>query len=220
VKVLVVSAHADDETLGCGGTLLRHGERGDAIDWLLISEPIAGDRWSDDVRARKASELERVAEAYGVGEVIRLLHPAGRLDTVPVAELNHEIADAVQRARAEVVYLMHPGDAHTDHGTAFRAALSVLKPFKLGQLGVRCVLSYETLSSTEAAAEPSFAPNVHIDISSWVDRKLDVMAMYQSEAQPEPLPRSPSAIRALARFRGATVGVDYAEAFVLVHGVG
>jgi LmbE family N-acetylglucosaminyl deacetylase len=219
VKVLAVSAHADDETLGCGGTLLRHRQRDDDIAWLVISEPSSGARWSDEARARKSAELERVAAAYGARDVIRLSHPAGRLDTVPVVELNGGIAQAIRRTRPEVVYLMHAGDAHTDHAAAFRAAMSVLKPSHLRELGVRQVLSYETLSSTEAAATPSFAPNLHVDISAWVDRKIEVMEMYESEIHPEPLPRSPSAIRALARYRGATVGLEYAEAFVLVHGL-
>jgi hypothetical protein len=46
------------------------------------------------------------------------------------------------------------------------------------------------------------------------------MGIYQTELQPEPLPRSPSAIRALARYRGATVGVEYVEAFMLIREVG
>jgi LmbE family N-acetylglucosaminyl deacetylase len=219
VNVLVVSAHADDETLGCGGTLLRHGERGDEISWLLITEPQPGGRWSEEARASKAAALERVAAAYRAREVIRFGHPAGRLDEVPVADLVHGIARAVERARPEVVYLVHAGDVHTDHQVAFGAAMSALKPFHLRRLGVGRVLSYETLSSTEAAAVPSFAPNLHVDISPWLERKIEVMAMYETEMQPEPLPRSASAIRALARYRGATVGVEYAEAFVLVHGL-
>ena len=87
------------------------------------------------------------------------------------------------------------------------------------ELGVRAILSYETLSSTEAAPpQPSrlFAPTVYRDVTSHLEAKLEIMHLYVSEAQPDPLPRGPSAIRALARYRGATIGVEYAEAFMLI----
>jgi LmbE family N-acetylglucosaminyl deacetylase len=219
VNVLAVAAHADDETLGCGGTLLRHRRREDAVHWLVVSDPQPGARWSPETLARKETQLELVADAYGVRELTRLGHPAGRLDAVEVADLMEGVAAVIAKAQPEIIYVVAPGDAHTDHLATFRACLSVLKPFHLQHLGVRYVLAYETLSSTEAAAVPAFAPNVHIDVSEWLERKLEVMAMYATEVQPEPLPRSPSAIRALARFRGATIGVEYAEALMLVRAI-
>jgi hypothetical protein len=96
--------------------------------------------------------------------------------------------------------------------------MSVLKGFRMGSLGVRRVVAYETLSSTEASApgDPSFEPTVFSDIGDFLERKLEIMSMYESEVQQHPLPRSESAIRALARFRGASVGCEYAEAFQLV----
>ena len=87
------------------------------------------------------------------------------------------------------------------------------------RFGVSRVLSFETLSSTEAAApraSTGFIPNVYIDITPHCERKIDVMNEYASETHLDPGPRGPSAIRALARFRGATVSVEYAEAFMLV----
>jgi LmbE family N-acetylglucosaminyl deacetylase len=215
MDVLVVSAHADDETLGCGGTLLRHRAGGDDLSWALLSTATEG-RWSRPEVERRRRQVDVVAAAYGMREVVRGDFPAGRLDTVPVAELMEVIAEAVERTRPEVVYVVHGGDVHTDHTVAFRATMSVLKPFHLEKLGVRRVLAYETLSSTEAAAMPSFLPNLWVDVSAELERKLELLALYETEAQEEPLPRSASAIRALARYRGATIGVEYAEAFALV----
>jgi LmbE family N-acetylglucosaminyl deacetylase len=65
-----------------------------------------------------------------------------------------------------------------------------------------------------------FTPNVYIDVSDQIDRKIEIMSLYETELQPYPLPRSPETIRALARYRGATIGVEYAEAFMLVREVG
>ncbi|MEI9897616.1 MAG: hypothetical protein WDN28_28100 [Chthoniobacter sp.] len=98
----------------------------------------------------------------------------------------------------------------------------MLKPFYMRKLGVRRVLSYETLSSTEAAPvllHRIFAPNVYIDISPYLERKIEIMNLYASELHADPLPRGPGAIRALARYRGATIATDYAEAFMLIREV-
>lgn len=220
MNVLAISAHPDDETLGCGGTLLKHAERGDSIHWVIATvchEP----QWSASLIDRKAREVECVARAYGA-RPIRLGLPNARLDTVPVGDLMAPIERCIDDIHPEVVYVVSGGDIHTDHLAVFNASMSVLKPFYMNRRGVRRVLGYETLSSTDAApprAERAFVPNVFSDISPYIDRKLGVMALYATEVQPEPMPRSPSAIRALARFRGSTISAEYAEAFTLIREV-
>jgi LmbE family N-acetylglucosaminyl deacetylase len=215
VDILVISAHADDETLGCGGTILRHRREGDRFHWLVLTEPATG-RWTPEVTGQKAAQIEHVAEMYGAADVVRPRLPQGQLDAIAFESVMSAIEEAVEKTRPEVVYLVNDGDVHTDHSVAARAASSVLKPFHMRHLGVRRILAYETLSSTEAAATPSFAPTVYIDISDTMERKLEVLAAYETELQTEFLPRTVSAARALARYRGATVAVEYAEAFVLV----
>lgn len=215
MRVLAVSVHPDDETLGAGGTLLRHRAQGDELHWCVVTsahEP----QWSQETIDAKAREVDRVADAYGMTSVRRLGLPAAHLETIPANDVIHRLAEVVEAVRPEVVYTVHPGDVNTDHAAGFAGLLAVLKPFHMARHGVRRVLAWETLSSTEAAARPSFTPTVFCDVTATIDRKLEIMALYESEAQPEPLPRSPSAIRALARLRGATIAVEYAEAFVLV----
>ena len=218
MRVLVVSAHPDDETLGCGGTILKHVSGGDDVSWTVVTsahEPA----WSGEVIERKAAEVDAVRAAYGMTRVTRLGFPSARLDVTPRAELMAALAGVIDGDRPELVYVVHPGDVHGDHADVFGAALAVLKAFRMASLGVRRVLAFETLSSTEAAPPQqhrAFVPTVFSDIEDQLERKIEIMALYASEAQPDPLPRGPSAIRALARFRGATVGLPAAEAFMLV----
>lgn len=220
-RVLVISVHPDDETLGCGGTILKHRNQGDELYWAIITrahEP----QWSAEIIARKAVEIQQVAEAYGVARYFHLEFPTVRMDTVPLIDVMEQIRAIVAQVKPAIVYLVHSGDIHTDHQISFSAILSVLKPFYMNQLGVRRVLSYETLSSTEAApakAERGFFANVFSDITPYIDRKIAIMNLYGSESQSELLPRGASAIRALARYRGATIGVEYAEAFMLIREV-
>jgi LmbE family N-acetylglucosaminyl deacetylase len=218
MKVLVISTHPDDETLGAGGTMLRHLAAGDSLAWAIVtvtSEP----RWSKDVIDRKGAEVERVAERYCCSSLSRLRMPATRLDSVPQVELMDGLHDVIAQTSPERVYVVHGGDVHSDHRAVFTATMSVLKPFHMSRLGVRQVLSYETLSSTDAAPVPLFVPNVFRDITPYLDQKIAIMRLFATEAQDALMPRSDSSIRALARYRGATIGVEYAEAFMLVRDI-
>ena len=218
MRVLVISAHPDDETLGCGGTLLKHLERGDGIFWAIVTQAYEP-RWSAAAVQSKADEIDAVAAAYRFESCHRLGFPAARLDTVSMDELIDRIREVVSEIGPETVYLVHGGDAHSDHRVVFAATMAVLKAFYLDRLGVRRVMSYESLSSTEAAPHnlsQAFIPNIFCDVTPYIDRKIEIMELYQSEIQQDPMPRTASAIRALARYRGATAGMEYAEAFTLV----
>jgi LmbE family N-acetylglucosaminyl deacetylase len=217
MRVAVVCAHPDDETLGCGGTMQKHVASGDTVSWVVVTQAHEP-QWDAGTIERKAREVEAVAAAYGVERHLRLGFPSSRLDVTPRADLIDAVAGVLEETRPELVYVVHPGDVHRDHGDVFEATLSVLKGFRMAALGVRRVLAYETLSSTEAAAPGGrpFVPTVYSDIGPFLERKLEIMALYETEAHEHPLPRAASAIQALARFRGASVGVEYAEAFQLV----
>lgn len=221
MRILVIAPHPDDETLGCGGALLKHKANGDDLSWLIATrghEP----QWSTELLAQKEKEIARVAETYGFENTFRLNFPTIKLDTIPLDEIIVAIRDAVTDAKPELVYLNHYGDVHSDHRVVFEATMSVLKPFYSGRHGVKKVLSYEVLSSTDAMpANPAraFVPAVFTDVSEFLEKKLEIMAMFESELQQSPLPRALDGLRALARFRGATIGVEYAEAFMLVREV-
>jgi LmbE family N-acetylglucosaminyl deacetylase len=218
MNVLAISVHPDDETLGCGGTLLRHREEGDSVDWLIVTQAHFP-QWSQVIIDRKAEEVSAVASSYSMRSVHKLGLPTTRLDVTPLGEVMEGLRKVIEQVQPAVVYLPHYGDVHTDHHVVFLGTLSVIKAFYMRSLGVRRVLTYETLSSTEAAppqAFRAFVPNVYMDVTQYLERKVEIMSLYVSESQPDPLPRGPGAIRALARYRGATVGVEYAEAFMLV----
>lgn len=218
MRVLVIAPHPDDETLGPGGTLLKHVAEGDAVSWLVVTrghEP----QWPAEILQRKEAEIERVAAAYNFERVFRLDLPTVRMDRLPLEDVIKAIRDVIDEARPVCVYLNHAGDVHSDHRVIFEATMSALKPFNTSLHGVRRVLSYETLSSTDAAPPDharAFVPNIFSDITPFIERKLEIMSLYQTEIQAAPLPRALETIRALARVRGATIGVEYAEAFMLV----
>ena len=218
MRVLVIAPHPDDETLGCGGTLLKHVAAGDSVSWVIVTKAYEP-RWSSEVIERREEEIERVSAAYGFAQRFRLTFPAARLDTVPLEELLKSINEIVAGVKPDWIYTVHAGDIHSDHRVVFEATMSAVKSFNSANSGVQRLLSYETISSTDAmppAATTVFLPNVYCDITPFIERKLEIMSLYRGEVHPYPMPRALESIRALARFRGATVATEYAEAFMLL----
>ncbi len=221
MKILVISTHPDDETLGCGGTLLKHSAAGDELFWLVVTSAWSP-RWPAEIIERKSAEVEIVSARYGMQKVFRLGFPAAGMDGISEGDLIDAVRKVVEEVRPKTVYTIHCGDVHSDHRAVFDAVMAVIKPFYMKALGVQRILSFETLSSTEAAppgVRPSFVPQVYSDISAYLEEKVAVMGLFSSELHKDPSPRGPAAIKALARYRGATISVEYAEAFMLIREV-
>jgi N-acetylglucosamine malate deacetylase 1 len=218
MRVLSIAVHPDDETLGCGGTLLKHAVRGDEIHWLIVTEA-AAPLWDDAYRAVQARQIAAVREAYEFASLSWLKFPSARLDTLPLGELIPALRERVAAIRPEVVYVPNRSDVHSDHRIVFSAAMAVVKSFYMQSLGVRRVLACEAPSETDAApalAENGFIPNVFVDVSTTFARKLEIFRLFATEVHDGFGPRGTSAVEALARHRGATVSVEYAEAFMLM----
>ena len=217
MKILVISVHPDDETLGCGGTLLKHSRQGDEIFWLILTKLDQSVGFSQESIERRQREIKMVAREYEFQEVFQLGFLTTKLHLVDFALLVSEISRIIKELQPELVYMNNRSDIHTDHQIAAKAILSSTKSFRTPF--IKKILMYECLSETEFAPsfpENIFMPNVFSDITDFIDKKLEIIQIYQSEVQNPPQPRSLENIRALARFRGASCGVDYAEAFMLV----
>jgi LmbE family N-acetylglucosaminyl deacetylase len=211
-KILVVAVHPDDETLGCGGTLLRHQMAGDEIHWLIVTE--AG---NDATKFRRAGQIELVRKAYGFTGVHALGFSTTCLDQLATGQLVDAIARIVTAVAPEVIYLPFAYDIHSDHRIVFEAAFSCTKVFRFPSL--RRVLMMEIASETDfSPAMPGrvFIPNVFIDIGDYLEKKMDIARIYEDEMISHPFPRSLEGLRAHAIVRGAAAGCQYAEAFMLL----
>ena len=212
MKALVISTHPDDETLGCGGTLLKHNDNRGTCYWLIITEPI-----SEKKKESRKKEIENVEKCLNFQQTYELNYPTTKLDEVPRAELIKNISNIINKVEPEIIFLPNRSDVHSDHSIVFQAAYSCTKSFRYPF--IKKVLMYETLSETEfapALPENSFTPNYFVDISEYMEQKIEIMKIYESEVMPDNLPRSISAIRSLAGYRGSRIGVTYAEAFIML----
>jgi len=216
MKVLVIAPHPDDEVLGCGGTMVKHVSEGDEVYLCVVTKAYPPD-WPEDEIKERRDEVVRANKILGTKKTYFLDLPTVKLDTIPQKELNETIAEVVNESQPEIVYVPHGGDVNNDHRLVFEAAMVAIRPKPA--LAIKKILCYETLSETEWAAplaENAFMPNVYVDISGVLATKLKAMSEYKSELKEFPHPRSLEAISALAKVRGATTGVEAAEAFMLM----
>jgi len=216
MRVLAIAVHPDDETLGCGGTLLKHVSAGDEIHWVIVTSAVQP-LWSDDFIWRQREQVEAVERAYPFTSLSWLKFPAAQLEQLPLNGIVGAIRDRVAAIRPEVVYIPNRSDAHSDHRVAFAASMAVLKSFYLQSLGVRRVLACEAPSETDAApalAENAFVPNLFVDVSATFQRKMEIFRLFATEVHAGFGPRGESGVQAVARHRGAAVGLEYAEAFM------
>jgi N-acetylglucosamine malate deacetylase 1 len=221
MRVIVVATHPDDETLGCGGTLLKHRKNGDEIHWLIVTDVTPGQGFSQKKILEREGEIKKVTKMYGFKGVHRLGIPTMTVDLVPGQELIAKIAQVFQKVKPNVVYLPFQADVHSDHRKIFEAAYSCVKTFRYPF--IRKVLMMEVPSETEfapALGHCHFVPNYFVDISGFMVKKLAIMKIFKSELGEHPFPRSLKNLTALATFRGATAGCDYAESFMLLKEIG
>lgn len=216
MNVLVIATHPDDEVLGCGGAMARHTAEGDKLHVLVMTRGIS-DLFSTEQIEETRRELKAAHQILGVMSVRFLDFPAPKLDTVPEYQLADAICDVLRSLDVDLLYIPHRGDIHVDHGSVFRAAMVAARP--KNRTLVRRILAYETLSETDWAppfADAAFLPSVFIDIGDYIKKKLDAMACYKSQLKSFPHPRSLDTIKALARYRGGSVGLSAAEGFMLI----
>jgi LmbE family N-acetylglucosaminyl deacetylase len=216
MRTLVVAPHPDDEILGCGGTLLRRASSGAELGWLIVTGISKQNGWPTEQIRQRDAEIAQVTAAIGFVQVFNLRLPTTKLDTLPMSELVTQLSSAFKAFRPEEVFLPHRADAHSDHRVTFDATAACTKWFR--HPSVRRVLAYETISETDSGLNNgcTFQPNYFVDIGQFLERKLEIMSIYQSELGAFPFPRSIEAVRLLAQLRGTASGFMAAEAFQLL----
>ena len=225
-RILVVSAHPDDEVLGCGGTIAHHADAGDYVQVLIVAEGSTSRQPKRD-RIQADKELSALTKAaqtagsiLGAAGVELLNLPDNRLDSLDRLDLIKQMEERINHYRPQVIYVHHAGDVNVDHRRLHEAVVTACRPTP-GQT-VQRLLSYEVNSSSEwqpPGSAPAFLPNWFVDISKQWQRKHEALIAYKSEMRPWPHSRSLEDLEHLARWRGAQVGVESAEAFCLLRQV-
>jgi N-acetylglucosamine malate deacetylase 1 len=224
--ILVIAAHPDDEVLGCGGVMASHAQAGDTVHVAILAEGATSrdDKRDATLRAEELYTLGQAAQAagqiLGVRSVDLLGLPDNRLDSLDLLDLVKVVEALVARLKPSTIYTHHVGDVNIDHQLIHRAVLTACRPMP-GQ-SVKRLLAFEVPSSTEwmpPGSAATFAPTWFEDISTTLSRKLAALEVYASEMRLWPHTRSLRAVEHLARWRGAMVGLEAAEAFQLMRSI-
>ena len=223
MKYLIIAAHPDDEVLGCGGSIAKWVKDGHEVHVLIMAEGATSRDKHRDRASKKetlsilAKSAKRAAEILGVQSVELLEYPDNRMDSVDLLDVVKTIEDYVEKLKPKVVVTHHSSDLNIDHQIIHQAVMTACRP----QPGhpVKCILSFEVPSATEwqlPTVGSPFVPNWFEDISETLELKIEALEAYQFEMRKWPHSRSIKAVGHLARWRGASVGCEAAESFILL----
>jgi LmbE family N-acetylglucosaminyl deacetylase len=189
---------------------------------LILAEGVTS-RDQERDREKRRQELSALAAAAHraskiLGASSLRLHdlPDNRMDSCALLDIVKVVEASIGECNPEVIYTHHAGDLNIDHRRVHEAVVTASRP--LPGRGARRLLFFEVASSTEwqtAGSGPTFAPTWYVDVSLTLPLKIQALEAYETELHPFPHPRSTTAVEHLARWRGASVGVAAAEAFVL-----
>jgi LmbE family N-acetylglucosaminyl deacetylase len=215
---LAFFAHPDDEALAAGGTIARLRRSGADV---TVALPATGVLARQGRRPQRLRELARLR-----GDCVRALarlgvprdslifgdFPDNAMDGRPLLELVHWVEEIMTRLRPQLVLTHHRFCTNVDHQRCHEAAVVVTRPAP----GRRPhVLAGEVPSSTGYLRPTHWEPNVYVELRPEdLAAKMEAMACYRDETRKDPHPRSPEALRALAKVRGSEAGVLWAEAFM------
>jgi LmbE family N-acetylglucosaminyl deacetylase len=222
-KILIICAHPDDDILGCGGIISKYLKLGISIRIIFIAEGSSCRYPIDQIDAPKVLKVINERNSYGISALKKLgivdfkfyNMPCGRLDSIPILEINKIIENEIREFSPETIYTHSEFDTNNDHRIIFNSTLMATRP--TSNCTVKNLFTYEILSSSEWRYTKSFEPNYFEELSEdEVQKKWEALAEYETEIKDFPFPRSKDGIITLAKFRGMQSGYKFAEAFKII----
>lgn len=208
LKILVVACHADDEILGCGGTIIKHIEKGDQVDVLIVTSP-SDYMWDEKFRRKQLEEQKEVDRYLGTKRHF-LNYPSTNLTIEKEAEVNYKIFQIIDKINPDIIYTHCETDMHNQHNIVGHAVLIACRiPKKT------TILQFE-IEGNRGFGNP-FIPNYYVSLTGHqIERKIELFKLYKSEVKRGSHPRSAEGLLTTAEYRGQEIGVEYAEAFRIV----
>ena len=221
-KILIVVAHPDDETLGCGGLISSLSKKGFKFKTLVLGEGTScryqknskGPEIKKKIMEREKS-CKKALKILGAKEVVFKNLPCGRFDSVSIIDIAKIVEKEILIFNPDTIVTHSNTDVNNDHRLVFQAVLQATRP-KIKN-DVKTVLSFEVISSTERNFVNTFSPNYFINLKKKdLENKKKALKCFNTEYGKFPFPRSLKALEVLANFRGIQSGCEYAEAFKVI----
>lgn len=224
-RVLVISAHPDDEVLGMGGTIAKYASNGSEITLLIVTDGSTSQYRNDPnlemIIQEKKEETRKSADILGIKEVVYGNLPDMKLDSVSHIEINNVIEQVIEKVHPSIVYTHFYGDINKDHRMVYESTLVACRP--TSRQCVKKVFLYSVPSSTEWNVQINsavFLPNWYEDISgTYAEKKYLALECYSKELRDYPHPRSIQYVKNADIVEGNRVGLQSSESFMLVRSV-
>lgn len=216
--VLIVVAHSDDETLGMGGTIVRHVAGGDSVHCVSMTDGVSSRTSGGNLDARQRMESARRASSIlGFHWLNGFAFPDNAMDSLPLLNIVKAVEEAKGVVNPNLVYTHSPADLNVDHRVVASAVLTAFRPQPDETCSeIRC---FEVASATEYGhrrVTGAFQPDLFVDMCGAWGKKREALEAYEQEMRPYPHPRSYEGLENLAKFRGNQVGLEYAEGFEVI----
>lgn len=217
-NVLIVAAHPDDEALGCAGVIAKHASLGDQVSVLFLSD---GESSRENVSSEILERQEmakKAAQVLGAHIAGFLNFPDNQMDSVPFLTIVKQVEQCIEKYKPSIVYTHFGGDLNIDHQIACKSVMTACRP--LPNAPVKKIYAFEVVSSTEWTDEDhGFLPTHFVNIKDFWTQKEKALSVYGVEMRDFPHARSIENLKSLAVHRGASAGLEMAEAFRLIRSI-
>ncbi len=215
-KILIISAHPDDEILGCGGLIARI-KKTNKIQIVFLTDGVSSrkkDKKNIDIRKKETLKLFNYLK---INKPIFFNFNDNQLDSESLLEIVKKIEEVIKKFKPNIVFTHYENCLNIDHQIAYKATITACRPLKKYHF-IEQIISYEVPSSTEWMISNKFVfkPNIYLNISKQIDDKIKYLKFYKSELKKYPHSRSIKGIKTVASFRGIASGCKYAEAYILI----
>ncbi len=225
-KVLIIAAHPDDDILGCGGYISKFSNK-KKFRVIFIAEGSSCRFKNDETSPENIKDIISERNNFGIN-ALQILGiddykfynlPCGRLDQVPIIEINKIIEAEIKKFKPKIIFTHSKNDTNNDHKIVHDSTLIATRPPTAPT--VKEIYSYEVLSSSEWKFTEVFNPNYFIKISfEDLKNKWEALSKYKTEIKEFPYPRSFKGLECLANYRGMQSNNQYAEAFQIIRKFG
>ena len=217
--VIIFAAHPDDEVIGCGGVIAKHTSSGDKVHVVFMANGVSSRNASNQEIGDRQNAAKNAADILGISSIKQFDFLDNEMDTASLLSVVQVIESVIDELQPEIIYTHHIGDLNIDHQITHKAVMTACRPHP--DSCVKEIYAFEILSSTEWQTPNAlpFSPNAYFCISKQIKAKKKALEAYYAEMQDPPHSRSIKNIMRLNYLRGNSVGVDCAEAFILIRKV-
>jgi len=210
LNVLALSPHADDVEIAMGGTIAKYVSDGHNVTILtaiLPKENIDGNV-DNFMSKNRREEQKKAAKILGANLEILNIDPYDFCFNRKYIKLFDQ---KILSYKPDIIFSCWEHDSHQDHKNLATILFAVTRKNNIS-------LNMYEVMMPGGVNTYSFNPQYFVNISKFIDVKIAALKAYESvfEKKKNNYSKYFDSIVGRAKFRGEIIGVDYAEAFVVV----